>query len=129
MHVPNRLRPAILVIWIIGFLIGTTSHITDLVRGGLGTYAQFPTGLRIYWGCLTLLDPLAIVLLVLRRRAAIVLSLVIILSDISVNWSVYLTISGNPLYGMINQTVFAAILVATAPLLWHWFHSHQAGNP
>lgn len=49
------------------------------------------------------------------------MALAVVLADISVNWTVLLTISGNPLYGAIDQTVFAAILAITAPLLWRWF--------
>ncbi|AXE39598.1 hypothetical protein [Acidipropionibacterium virtanenii] len=119
----------VLVIWIAGFLVGTASHVLDLVAGGLNTYAQFPTGLRIYWVCLTILDPLTITLLVLRRRTGIVLALAVILSDISVNWAVYLFVSGNPLWGVVNQTVFAAILVSTVPALWRRFRVGRPDEP
>ena len=34
---------------------------------------------------------------------------------------VFATVGGNPLFGVVNQTVFAAILLATAPILWRWF--------
>lgn len=116
-----------LAVWILGFLVGTGSHIVDLAIGGLNTYAQFPTGLRIYWVSLTFLDPLTIALLALRRRVGVVLGLAVILSDITVNWTVYLTVSGNPLWGLVNQTVFAAIVVTTSPILWRRFggDAHQ----
>lgn len=65
----------ILSVGITGFLVGTGSHIVDLAIGGLNTYAQFPTGLRIYWVSLTLLDPLTIALLASRRRVGTVLAL------------------------------------------------------
>ena len=54
-----------------------------------------------------MLDPLAVLLLLLRKRAGIVLGLLIILADITVNWTVLLTIGGNPLFGVVNQTLFA----------------------
>ncbi|MDN6557357.1 MAG: hypothetical protein L0K74_12865 [Acidipropionibacterium acidipropionici] len=73
----------ILSVGITGFLVGTGSHIVDLAIGGLNTYAQFPTGLRIYWVSLTLLDPLTIALLASRRRVGTVLALGVILSDIT----------------------------------------------
>ncbi len=119
---PRRFHIVVLAIWITGFLIGTTSHVVDLVLGGTATYDQFHIGLRLFWVSLTLLDPLTAALLAFRRRAGIVLALVIILADISVNWTVYLTISGNPLFGVVNQTIFAIILLVTAPTLWQWFH-------
>lgn len=117
----SRVRVAILACWIIGFLIGTTTHVLDLVDGGLDTYAQFPTALRLFWISLTLLDPITIALLAMRRRAGIVLALIVILVDVAVNWSVLATIGGNPLYGVVNQTAFAALLILTAPHLWRWF--------
>lgn len=111
----------ILVVWIVGFLIGTTTHVLDLVAGGLETYAEFPTALRLFWVSLTVIDPITAALLALRRRAGIVLALIVILADIAVNWTVFATVGGNPLFGVVNQTVFAAILLATAPILWRWF--------
>ncbi len=109
------------VLWIVGFLIGTSTHVADIVIGGINTYAEFPVALRLFWLSLTVLDSLVVVLLMMRRRSGIVLGLVVILTDISVNWTVYLTIGGNPLFGVINQTAFAILLVSTARPLWRWF--------
>lgn len=119
-------RSAILVVWIAGFLIGTTAHIFDLIAGDLRPYTQFPALLRLFWVSLTVLDPLAAVLLALRRRAGIVLALAIILADITVNWTVFISIDGNPLFGVVNQTLFAGILLTTAPVLWRWFPARAA---
>jgi hypothetical protein len=116
----DRAGRVIQVIWILGFLIGTTTHVIDLVSGGLDTYAGFPTPLRAYWISLTLLDPVTVILVFRRRRAGVVLGLAVILSDIAVNWTVFLTIGGHPLFGVVNQTVFAIVLVATAVPLWRW---------
>ncbi|WP_345215563.1 hypothetical protein [Georgenia halophila] len=110
-----------MVVWIVGFLIGTTTHILDLVAGGLGTYAEVPTPLRLFWVSLTVIDPVTAALLALRRRAGIVLALIVILVDIAVNWTVFATVGGHPLFGVVNQTLFAAILLVTAPILWRWF--------
>lgn len=118
---PHRLRIAILAVWIAGFLIGTTTHVLDLMAGGLETYAEFPTALRLFWASLTIIDPITAAFLALRRRAGIVLALIVILADITVNWTVFATIGGNPLFGVVNQTVFAVILLTTAPILWRWF--------
>ncbi|MEZ3160987.1 hypothetical protein AB1K54_10645 [Microbacterium sp. BWT-B31] len=121
----DRLRLVILVVWITGFLIGTASHVLDLIVGGADTYSEFPPTLRVFWLSLTVLDPLTLLLLLLRKRAGIALGLVVILADITVNWTVFFTIGGNPLFGVVNQTVFAIFLLATAPALWRWFRSAQ----
>ena len=85
----DRVRLVILVVWIAGFLVGTASHVLDLVAGGVDTYGGFPIALRAFWLSLTVLDPLTVLLLLLRKRAGIVLGLVVILADIAVNWTVY----------------------------------------
>lgn len=116
----DRSGRAIQIVWIAGFVIGTLSHVLDLISGGFDTYAAFPLPLRLFWVSLTFLDPLTATLIALGRRSGVVLGLVIILTDIAVNWFVYLTIGGNPLFGVVNQSVFAVILVATAVPLWRW---------
>lgn len=116
------------VLWVVGYLIGTTTHIADLIAGGTHTYEAFPVGLRVFWMSLTVLDPLIVVLLLLRHRTGIVLGVGVILIDIAVNWTVYATIGGNPLFGVINQTLFAILIIATARLLWRWFAASSRGG-
>ena len=115
-----RFGRVIQVVWVTGYLIGTTTHVVDLIIGGSNTYEAFPLGLRLFWMSLTLLDPLVVVLLMLRRRAGVVLGLAVILADIAVNWTVFVTIGGHSLFGVVNQTAFAIFLVATAGVLWRW---------
>lgn len=122
----HRRGRGIQIVWAAGFLVGATSHILDLAAGGVVTYAGFPPAPRAFWVSLTLVDPLAVVLVLLRRRAGVLLGLAIILSDITVNWTVYFTVGGNPLYGVVNQSVFAAILLATAVPLWRWMPSGRS---
>lgn len=123
----RRLGRAIQLVWIAGFLIGTVTHVLELVAGGVETYGDFPPTLRVFWVSLTLLDPLAALLLLLKRRAGIALGLAIILSDIAVNWAVFLTIGGHSLFGVVTQSVFAVFLLATAVPLWRWLRINQ--NP
>lgn len=125
----SALVRVIWVLWIVGYLIGTTTHVADLVAGGPQTYEAFPTALRVFWMSLTILDPLIVVLLLFRHRAGIVFGIIVILIDIAVNWTVYATIGGNPLFGVINQTLFAILIVATAQLLWRWFTAARRQRP
>jgi hypothetical protein len=108
-------------LWIAGFAVGTTTHVADLGVGGADVYADFHPALRAFWVSLTLWDPLVIVLLLLRRRAGVVLGLVVILADIAVNWSVIAVVGGIPVWGAVNQTAFAVLLLASARLLARWF--------
>lgn len=109
------------LVWILGYLVGTTTHIVDLILGGSGTYEGFPVGVRVFWVSLTVLDPLIVVLLLLRRRAGIVLGAVVILLDIAVNWTVFAAVGGLSPFGAINQTLFAVFVIATTPILWRSF--------
>lgn len=105
------------VVWALGFLVGTTTHVIDLVLGGPGVYAGFPDGVRLFWVSLTLLDPLAIVLIALRLRLAVVLAAVIMVADVAVN-GVMVATRGLPLPGLVNQVAFGLFVLATAPLVW-----------
>ena len=111
------------VVSIAGFVIGTTTHVFDLVIGGVNIYEPLPMAVRIFWISLTLFDPLVVVLLVLRRRAGIVFGLAVILVDIVVNWTVFFTISGLSLFAVVCQTAFAIFLFATARPLWRWMRA------
>ena len=124
----HRAAPVLRWLWIVGFAVGTTTHVADLVVGGADVYADFHPALRAFWVSLTLWDPLVIVLLLLRRRAGVVLGLVVILTDIAVNWSVIAVVGGTPVWGAVNQTAFAALLLASARLLARWF-AHDRPTP
>lgn len=109
------------ILWVIGFLIGTTTHTADLILGGVDVYGGFPPGVRLFWVTLTVLDPITAVLIILRRRAGIVLGIAVIVADIAVNWSVFVLLGGLSWFGVINQSLFAVLILATARPLWIWF--------
>jgi len=123
----HRLGRAIQLVWIAGFLVGTVTHVLELVAGGFDTYGEFPPALRLFWVSLTLIDPLAALLLLLKRRTGIALGLAIILTDVAVNWTVFLTIGDHSLFGVVTQSVFAVFLLATAVPLWRWMRINR--NP
>jgi hypothetical protein len=117
------------VIWIVGYLIGTSTHIADLAFGGADTYAGFPGPLRLFWISLVLLDPLIVVLLILRQRAGVVLGVVVIVVDVAVNSTVYATLGGISVFGIVNQALFGVVVLVSAARLWEWFGSPRAGAP
>ena len=117
---PTPLR-VIQAVWVLGYLVGTTTHVADLVLGGSEPYAGFPTAVRVFWVSLTVVDPLTAVLLMLRRRLGVVLGVVVILVDLAVNWTVFATFDGLSPFGLINLTLFGAVVLATARPLWRAF--------
>ncbi|WP_411699816.1 hypothetical protein [Conyzicola sp.] len=110
-------------VWIAGFVIGTTTHVADLVVGGVEVYAGYPDAARVFWVSLTLLDPAAVVLLLRRSRVGVVLGVAIMLADVAVNWTVFATIEGFGLFGLINQSLFCAFVLATAVPLWRAYNT------
>ncbi|MEX5718028.1 hypothetical protein [Geodermatophilus maliterrae] len=102
---------------------GTAVHVAQLVLGGGDPYPALPGWLRAYFVSLTLLDPLAAVLLALRRRSGVVLAVAVLVSDAAANaWANYAV---DPAVGVtagrVGQavvTLLAVALVAATPVLW-----------
>ncbi len=107
--------------WVIGFLVGTTTHTADLIVGGLNAYSAFPLGVRLFWASLTFLDPVTAALIIFRRRSGIVLGSAVIITDIAVNWTVFATVGGLSFFGVVSQSLFALLIFVTARPLWIWF--------
>jgi hypothetical protein len=108
------------LLWMAGFLIGTTTHVVDLVLGGAEVYAGFPDGARLFWVSLTLLDPVIVLLIGLRRRAGIVLGVVVMIADVAVNAAIP---GGATPSGLVALAVFGAFVLLTAYPLWRAFSS------
>ena len=108
-------------LWIIGYLIGTSTHTVDLLLGGTNTYSSFPDPLRLFWISLTVLDPLVVVLILLQKQVGVVLGVVVIVVDVGVNATVYATIGGLSLFGVLCQTLFGILILITARPLSAWF--------
>ena len=78
----------VLAIFILALSIATINHITDLVVGGMFPYTKgsgAPEIINIFWTSLTLLDPLAIAILVVNIRAGYLFAIGIMLIDVPVN--------------------------------------------
>jgi hypothetical protein len=67
------------------FAYGTVVHAVDLAGRGLSLYAQYPIGLSAYFTSLVILDALAAILLVLRRRSGLVLGVAVLITDFAAN--------------------------------------------
>jgi len=113
---------AILAIYVCAFGVGTACHVLDILRGGWLPYRTHALGLNLFWTALTFLDPLAILLLLYRRRAGLCLAVLIMLVDVGVNLGVgldeYNRSSRFTMWGLYTQIPFAVFLWLTAPLMW-----------
>ena len=117
-----KLIRVIFAIYIFGFSYGTTNHIIDIHRDGLLGYDYVPLPINIYWTLLTILDPLAIILLLFSPFLGMVLSVFIMATDLAVNISVtlyfYLQTSNFSDGRLFLQIAFGLFVFVTVPFAW-----------
>ena len=104
------------VIYATCLLGATCTHVVMLWRHGvLWDYggAHLPT--RIYWTSLTVLDPLAALLLFVQPRVGLILTALIIVSDVLHNTLVGVS-PRNPMY--LSQVAFLLFVTATVYTAW-----------
>ena len=102
---------------------GTAVHVVQLVANGGDPYPALPGWLRAYFVSLTLLDPLAAVLLARRRRSGVVLAVAVLVTDAAANaWANYaLDPAVGLTAGRVGQgvvTLLAVALLLATPVLW-----------
>ena len=110
---PNSIK-LLLVIYIVGFAIGTTNHTIGLIKGGFLPYTYVPLWKNIYWTALTFLDFLALFLIFKSLMPALWISNLIIISDILINTK------GLQFFNDFNiffQILFGLYIVTTTPMI------------
>lgn len=116
-------------IWIGGFTVGALSHIWDILHAGTRAYDGYAEPIRFFWFSLALIDPFVVFLLWDKRRSGVVLAVLTIMIDYAVNVSVSLPLSvGSVPAGLTRLTLFAAVVLGTAPMLWRWYSSCSNGR-
>ncbi len=109
----------LLWIYILGFGIGTITHIIDLINHGTILNESVPLWKNYYWVSLTFFDLLAIVLILRSIEFALVISNLIIISDVLINTNGFTL---NPFdfsdgYKIILQLIFCIYIVITTPVI------------
>lgn len=110
-----------LVVYLTGFLVGTRTHVIDVVRDGTHAYAMFPqVSLRMFFLSLVVLDPLVVVLVGLVRLEGVWLAGAVMALDLCGNWWGnwhWLRDDPSQLLRLLPLTLFGAFVVAsTLPL-------------
>jgi hypothetical protein len=122
----------VLAVYVLGFAAGTTSHVVDILRSGLLPHNRYHWGVNLFWTSLAFFDPLAIVLLLRRARAGILLAGMIMLLDVAVNLAAgvheYVATGQFRMWGLYTQVPFAVFILATAPSLWNAFGADPPPN-
>jgi hypothetical protein len=109
---------------------GTLVHVLQLAAAGLAPYPELPGWLRVYFVSLTVLDPLAAVLLVRGRRSGVVLAVAVLVTDALANgWANYaLDPAGGVTAGRVGHAVITALaLVVTVLAVPMWRHAPGSG--
>jgi len=95
-------------------LLGATyNHLLIVAEYDWGwNYGGLPVLVTTFWTALTLIDPLAIVLLFLRPKAGVILTLMIIVADVAINaWVAWRY--GIDLAAFLAQASFLIFVVCT----------------
>jgi hypothetical protein len=111
---PNFIK-LILVLYIVGFAIGTTTHTIGIVRDGFFPYHDVPLWKNIYWTSLTFLDLLAVFLVFKSLIPALCISNLIIISDIIINTKGFQFFNDFNIY---FQILFGLYIVITTPIIF-----------
>ncbi len=110
---PNSIK-LLLVIYIVGFAIGTTNHTIGLIKGGFLPYTYVPLWKNIYWTALTFFDLLAIFLIFKSIMPALWISNFIIISDVVINTKGFQFFNDSNIY---FQILFGLYIVTTTPMI------------
>ncbi|WP_207915310.1 hypothetical protein [Micromonospora sp. 15K316] len=125
--VPRWVR-AVVVAAVCVFAYGGIVHLGDLlgVRPG-GPGPSIPTWLMVYFTALTVFDPLAALLLALRRVEGLLLGCAVLASDAAANGYANYVLDTAPgvTPGRVGQAVIAVLalaLIVAAPRVAPWLH-------
>jgi len=131
-HVTYKAAILLRVVYAICLLAGASTHVWTVATQGLfWDYGGVPVISRIYWTSLTLLDPLAALLLFSRPRAGLVMTLAIIVSDVVHNtWLMVRSPSSDWLNWMyVAQVLFLAFVLATIRYAWRGHSTRGRTRP
>ncbi|WP_433061157.1 hypothetical protein [Dactylosporangium sp. CS-033363] len=115
------MRRFVVVLLVSALTYGCFVHIYQLATGGWPPYAWAPAWLAAYYTALTVLDPLAAVLLAARRTAGVHLAAAVLVSDTIANVyaSVYVRSIEQPA-GLVVIGLLAIVAVVSVPMLRSW---------
>jgi len=104
----------LLIIYIVGFTIGTTNHAIGLVKGGFLPYTYAPLWKNIYWTALTFVDLFAVFLIIKSLIPALWISNLIMISDILINTNGF---QYHDNFNIYFQTSFGLYILITTPII------------
>ena len=114
-----RAETTVVGIWVACFLIGTGTHSLTLLNHSWLPYDMVPLPVNVFWTLLTFADPLAALLLLVRRNAGIVLGLCIMILDVAINTWIAARYGFSGLsFPLQAQTLFFGFALGSFRLIW-----------
>jgi hypothetical protein len=120
----NPIRPIVvrwvLIIYAICLTGAGLNHARDIVNGGWLPYTSVPSAVNWYWTSLIALDLLAATLLFIQPKAALLLTLAIIVSDVGINSYLQYSVAPEGWYGNASlqlQTLFLGFVLGSFAFL------------
>ncbi|HVX13603.1 MAG TPA: hypothetical protein VHC22_20635 [Pirellulales bacterium] len=118
---PRTAATCVLLVYTICLMGAGFNHANDIVQGDWFPYRHAPLSMNVYWTSLVALDPLAAVLLWLKPRVGLAVTLAIMVSDVAVNsYGVHgLDYHGWYACGSLQlQAMFLRFVVGSLPFVW-----------
>lgn len=110
----------LLSVYILGFAIGTTTHVIDLLSHGLILNKDVPTWKNLYWVSLTFLDFVTLIL-ILRKSIVpgLIASNLIIISDVLINTDgfTFERWGNSDDYKIFLQIIFGLYILTSTPII------------
>jgi hypothetical protein len=118
-------RPSVRFRWVLGvyaivFLGGGLRHGYDILTAGFLPPSAFPPALQLYWDALFFFDLVTVALIRLHWRAAVLLAMAIMATDVTANVYAAFLLHAPWLLNLFDNLpfiLFAVFVYATAPLL------------
>lgn len=112
------LKTICIAVYVVLFAIGGCVHLVHIIEDGWLPYSFAPEWMNVYWTSLVFFDFAAIGLLLKYRNLGLILSLLIMISDVAVNTHAHNIEGGGIYWGYIAQTMFLGFILGTIGFLW-----------
>ncbi len=119
MHMTASKR-GILILLSLCLAAGGSSHVADIIRGGVFPYDGVPFPINAFWTSLAVLDFTAVLLLWKRRNLGVLLTLAIMCADVFINsYATYwLRIPFKSFAPLQAQTLFLGFVLGVSASIW-----------
>lgn len=99
--------------------IGGITHVIENVNHGFLPYKFAPTWINVYWSALAVIDLLAVYLLLTKRNPGLVLTFMIMTTDVIINsYSLYVLEIIHEFWRLQLQSMFLGYVLAANVILW-----------